>query len=96
MIALAIIAGLVVALIPALVRLLIGPTLYDRALAAHAIVLKAVLLIAAVAVLRGDAALADAGFALVFAAFVASAAMMKFFRLRTFQPPLVRAGERDA
>lgn len=81
-------------LILTLVRLLAGPTLYDRALAASSALSKAILICAAVAAVLGRAAWADAALALAFGALVVSVAALKFFRAGTFQAPLVRARER--
>jgi multicomponent Na+:H+ antiporter subunit F len=86
-------AGLVLALALTLVRLFGGPTLYDRLLAVNAIGAKVVLVIAAIAAATGEAALVDVALALALASFVVNTAVFKFFRARTFQAPLARAGE---
>ena len=86
-------AGLMLALALTLVRLFGGPTLYDRVLAVNAVVAKIVLVIAAIAAATGHAELVDVALALAFAAFVINVAVLKFFRARTFQAPLARAGE---
>jgi multicomponent Na+:H+ antiporter subunit F len=93
MIALAAAAGAAIALALSLVRLFAGPTLYDRALAVSAAVVKAALICAAAAVIAGRSEWIDAAIALVLALFVVSAAVAKVFRARTFQAPLARAGE---
>jgi multicomponent Na+:H+ antiporter subunit F len=86
-------AGIVLVLGLTLVRLFGGPTLYDRVLAANAVAAKVVLVIAAVAAATGEAALVDVALALALASFVVNAAVLKFFRARTFQAPLARVGE---
>jgi multicomponent Na+:H+ antiporter subunit F len=71
-------------------RLWIGPTLYDRALAASAATLRAALACAAIAVAEGEANWVDVALACMFSALVLNAAVLKFFRARSFQPPLAR------
>lgn len=90
MIALIAAAGIGVTLVLALVRLSAGPTLYDRALAVNAVVLRAALASAALAAAFGRSAWVDAALALTFAALLLSAAVLRFFRARSFQPSLVR------
>lgn len=74
----------------ALVRLAAGPTLYDRALAATAVVTRAALACAALAVAWGWSGWLDVAIALVLGALVLNAATLKFFRARSFQPSLAR------
>ena len=93
MIALVIAAIVALSIGMALPRLFSGPTLYDRALAASAVVLRASLACAALAVAAHEAAGVDVAIALVLAALVFNAAVLKFFRARSFQPPLVRPME---
>jgi multicomponent Na+:H+ antiporter subunit F len=93
MIALAAAVGVGLALALCLARLFGGPTLYDRTLAANAIVSKAALICAAIAVIAGQSAWVDAAIALTFTAFVVNVAILKFFRARTFQAPLSRREE---
>lgn len=90
MIALAAAIGAAIAMGLALLRLFAGPTLYDRTLAANAVGWKAALACAALAVAAGQPAWLDVAFALLFALYVANAAVLKFFRARTFQAPMVR------
>lgn len=73
-------------------RLFSGPTLYDRTLAAASVTIKASLIGAAAAAAAGRADWVDAALALLFAALVTNAAVLKFFRARTFQAPLARSG----
>lgn len=90
MIALIAAAGVALTMALALVRLSAGPTLYDRALAANALVLRGALACAALAVAFDRAAWIDVSFALALGALVLNAAALKFFRARSFQPPLAR------
>lgn len=88
--ALAAVSGVLIALALTLMRLFAGPTLYDRVLAANSVALKAALICAALAAAAGRAEWIDAALALVFAVFVLNVAIVKFFRARSFQPPLDR------
>lgn len=90
MIALVAAAIVVVALALCLPRLFGGPTLYDRVLGANTVVQKAALACAALAVAAGRSDWVDVAFALVLGAFVFNVAVLKFFRVRSFQPPLAR------
>ncbi len=74
-------------------RLHAGPTLYDRALATHAILTKAAVICAALAAAAGRSDFADVALALTLCGFVLAAAVLKFFRAGTFQAPLTRRGE---
>ena len=96
MIAMAAAIGVLLALLLSLLRMFAGPTLYDRALAANAVAVKAALICAALAVATRNEAGIDAAFALAFGVFVTSAAVLKFFRARSFQAPLARSGRGDA
>jgi multicomponent Na+:H+ antiporter subunit F len=91
----ALIAAAAAALLLALtlLRLHAGPTLYDRALAASSIVTKGALVCAALAASMGRAEFVDVALALALAGFVVAAAVLKFFRLGTFQAPMARAGK---
>ena len=90
MIALIAAAAIALTIALALVRLCWGPTLYDRALAANSIALRAALACAALAVAFGRADWINASFALTLGALVVNAAVLKFFRARSFQPPMAR------
>jgi multicomponent Na+:H+ antiporter subunit F len=94
MIALVIAGAVALLLTLTLARLFAGPTLYDRALAVNAVVFKAALICAALAVALGRSEAVDAAFVLVLGAFVLNAAALKFFRAKTFQAPLARAQDR--
>lgn len=93
MMALVLAFGAGLALAFGLVRLFAGPTLHDRTLAAKTVLIRAVLVCAAIAVAAGRSDWLDAAFALMFAAFVLLVAVMKVFRARAFQTPLVRPAE---
>lgn len=93
MIGIVAIGGVMVALVLTLARLLAGPTLYDRALAAKLILIECVLICAGAAVLFGDATLVDVAIGLSFGALVLAIVTLKFFRARSLQPPLIRTEE---
>lgn len=93
MIALIAAAGAAIGVLLALLRMFAGPTLHDRALGAYAVVVRAALACAAMAVLAGRSDWVDAAIALMLSAFVVNTAMLKLFRVRSFQAPLARAGE---
>jgi multicomponent Na+:H+ antiporter subunit F len=90
MIAIIAAAGMAVLLAISLFRLFVGPTLYDRTLAANACVVKAALLCGALAANAGRADWLDAAFALILGLVVLNVAILKYFRARTFQAPLAR------
>lgn len=94
MIALVVATGLAIALGLVLARLFVGPTLYDRMLAANSVVVKAALICAALAVAGGRADWVDVSLALLIAGLICNAAVLKFFRARTFQAPLAMQRER--
>ena len=71
----------------ALWRFLLGPSLYDRARAAHVIVAMAALASAGLASAFGQAQWVDLSVALILALLVFDIALLKFTRLRSFQPP---------
>ena len=73
-----------------LIRLVLGPTLYDRALAVKSLAVRGALTTGALAVAAGRTGWIDAAFALLLAALVLMAAVAKVFRARTFQTPLMR------
>jgi multicomponent Na+:H+ antiporter subunit F len=88
------ICGVAAAMVLAALRLFSGPTLYDRALAAISVTLKAALICAGLAVVFDEGAAADTAIALLLAALVLGVATLKFFRARTFQAPLSLPEER--
>lgn len=85
--------GVLISLGLALTRLFAGPTLYDRVLAFNAATLQAAIIIGALAVATGRGEWIDVALVSAIGAFVVNVAVLKFFRARTFQPPLVRAEE---
>ncbi|MCX7356586.1 MAG: monovalent cation/H+ antiporter complex subunit F [Alphaproteobacteria bacterium] len=91
MTALAAAIGVGIALLLYVARLFAGPTLYDRTLAMNGVVIKVAIIAAAAAVATGRTALADAALAFLLASVVVNVAVLKFFRSRTFQAPLLRA-----
>ena len=90
MIALVAAAGALLLLLLAAVRLFIGPTLYDRALAVKTLLVRLALVCAAIAVAAGASMWIDVALAILFGALVLLTAAAKVFRARTFQPPLAR------
>jgi multicomponent Na+:H+ antiporter subunit F len=93
MIALVAAGGVTIVLALSAIRLFIGPTLYDRALAGVAVGIEAALTCAAFAVAAGKPEWLDVSFALALGFLVVGLASLKFFSARTFQAPLSRAGE---
>jgi multicomponent Na+:H+ antiporter subunit F len=90
MIAIVAALGVAIMLTLSLVRLFAGPTLYDRALVAISVVVKGALLCAAVSVALGRSEGVDVALVLMLASFALGAAILKFFRARTFQAPMTR------
>ena len=84
------------ALLGALFRLVVGPTLHDRGVGAYAAALIATLWIAAIGVIDGRAAWIDIALALTFADFIVAVAAMKAFRTRSLQTALARRGTAGA
>lgn len=77
------------------IRLVRGPTLYDRALAAHAFIFVGALAAAAIGAASGQAAWIFAAVALVVSDLAIAIAVLKFFRYRSLQPPLSRPTPRE-
>ena len=90
MIALAAAAGAALVVVLALVRLVLGPTHYDRALAAKSVAVRGALAAGAISVAAAQTAWIDAALAMLLGGLVLMAAAAKVFRARTFQAPLVR------
>lgn len=90
MIAAAAAAGAALMVVLALVRLVLGPTHYDRAAAAKAVAVRGALAAGALAVAAGQSAWIDAALAMLLGVLVLMAAAAKVFRARTFQAPLAR------
>jgi multicomponent Na+:H+ antiporter subunit F len=88
MLAAAGVAGLVVAMSLMIVRAMIGPSHYDRILAANSFGTKTVLLIALMGFLFGRPDFLDIALVYALINFVTTIALMKFFRYRTLARPL--------
>lgn len=82
--------GLIVAVLLLLIRALRGPTLYDRVAAVNALGTKNVLLIGAIGFLLGRPEWLDIAILYALINFVTTIAILKFFRYRSFQVPMVR------
>ncbi len=82
--------ALVVAIGLMLVRALRGPTLYDRVLAVNSLGTKVVLLLGVMGFLLGRPDFLDISVLYALINFVATIAVLKFFRYRSFQVPLIR------
>lgn len=93
MIALAAIVGALAAMLLAAIRLIGGPTLQDRVLAANLIIVLSALICGALAALQRAPNAIDVALALLLGAYVISLAMLKVFKLGTFQAALARARE---
>ncbi len=73
-------AALVVAMLLALVRALLGPTVYDRVLAVNSFGTKTVLMIAVLGFLAGRPDFTDIALLYALINFVGTIAVLKFFR----------------
>ena len=82
--------ALAVALVLMLCRALMGPTLYDRVLAVNSFGTKTVLMLAIIGFLMGRPDFLDIAILYALINFVATIAILKFFRYRSFQVALVR------
>lgn len=91
MTALAAAIGAGIALLLCVVRVFAGPTLYDRTLAANGVIIKIAIIVAAGGVITGRGAFLDAALAFALACVVLNVAVLKFFKVHTFQAPLARA-----
>ncbi|MEO1027654.1 MAG: monovalent cation/H+ antiporter complex subunit F [Pseudomonadota bacterium] len=85
-------AALLVAMALMLVRAFIGPTLYDRVLAGNSFGTKVVLMLGMLGFLMGRPQFLDIALLYALINFVATIAILKFFRYRSFQVPM--AGRR--
>lgn len=92
------VTALVVALGLTLVRILMGPTLYDRVLAVNVFGTKTVLLLGMLGFLMGRPHFLDLAILYALINFVATIAVLKFVRYRSFQVTLVRkpAAKKDS
>jgi len=88
MTALVIAAATAMALALSVLRLFAGPTLYDRVLAVSTTCTQGALVTAALSIAVGRNAWLDLAFGFVAVGLVINVVTLKFFRARTFQPPL--------
>jgi multicomponent Na+:H+ antiporter subunit F len=90
----AMLVGAAVAMVLALsaLRIIAGPTLYDRVLGVTSACNHGALIAAAAAVSAGRDDWIDICFAFLAVAMVTNVAVLKFFRARTFQTPLTNTG----
>lgn len=89
-------AGLIailVAMILILIRALMGPTLYDRVLGVNVFGTQIVLVIGLLGYVMGRPDFLDIAILYTLINFVSTIAILKFFRYRSFQVPLVRKTE---
>jgi len=82
--------ALVVAISLMMIRALSGPTLYDRVLAVNSLGTKIVLLLGVMGFLLGRPDFLDISVLYALINFVATIAILKFFRYRSFQVSLTR------
>ena len=84
--------ALIIAIALMLVRALSGPTLYDRVLAGNSLGTKIILLLGVIGFLTGRPDFLDISILYALINFVATIAILKFFRYRSFQVSLTRRG----
>ena len=87
--------ALFIAMLIVMIRLFIGPSLYDRVLAVNSFGTKTVLLIAVLNFIEGRPEFLDIALLYALINFVGTIAILKFFRYRSFQVALssVRGSE---
>lgn len=87
-------AAVIASMVLVLARLYMGPTLYDRVLAANSFGTKTVLMIGLMGFLTGRPDFLDISLLYALLNFIATIAVLKFFRYRTLgdrvQPPRER------
>ena len=76
-----------------LLRAFIGPTLYDRILAMNSFGTKTVLALGLLGFVMDRPEFLDIAITYALINFVSTIAILKFFRYRSFQVPLVRRGQ---
>ncbi|MBD3768879.1 MAG: cation:proton antiporter [Rhodobacterales bacterium] len=76
-----------------LLRAFIGPTLYDRILAVNSFGTKTVLALGLLGFVMERPEFLDIAITYALINFVSTIAILKFFRYRSFQVPLVRRGQ---
>lgn len=79
-----------------LVRLFSGPTLYDRVLAVNAFGTKTVLFLVVFALMAGESAAIDIALLYALINFIATIAILKFFRYRSLEVALSAMALRKA
>ncbi len=89
-------AGLLVAMSLMIARAIMGPTHYDRILAANSFGTKTVLFIALIGFLFGRPDFLDIAIVYALINFVTTIALMKFFRYRSLAQPLTRHSGTEA
>lgn len=82
--------ALIIAIGLMLIRALMGPTLYDRVLAVNSLGTKIVLFIGVLGFVMGRPDFLDISVLYALINFVSTIAILKFFRYRSFQVPLMR------
>ena len=82
--------ALVIAVCLMLIRALKGPSVYDRVLAINSLGTKVVLLLGVIGFLTGRPDFLDIDILYALINFVATIAILKFFRYRSFQVSLTR------
>ena len=82
------IIAILIGMILLLIRGIIGPTLYDRVLAVNSFGTKTVLVLGLLGYLMGRPEFMDIALLYALINFVATIAILKFFRYRSFQVPL--------
>jgi multicomponent Na+:H+ antiporter subunit F len=87
--------AILVGMVLLLLRALVGPTLYDRILAVNSFGAKTVLVIGLLGYVMGRPDFLDIAMLYTLINFVATIAILKFFRYRSFQVPLYRRVETD-
>jgi len=87
-------AGILIAMVMALVRALRGPTVYDRVMAVNAFGTKTVLLIAVLGFLAGRPEFLDLAIVYALINFIGTIAVLKFFEFGDLG--LTRRVEREA
>jgi multicomponent Na+:H+ antiporter subunit F len=95
MIAASIIA-LLIGMVLLLIRSVLGPTLYDRVLAVNSFGTKTLLVLGLLGFLMGRPDFLDIAMLYALINFVATIAILKFFRYRSFQVPLARRAPAEA
>ena len=85
--------AVLIAMVLMLVRLLIGPTIYDRILAVNTFGTKTVLVIGLLGYVAGRPDFLDIAMLYALINFVTTIAILKFFRYRSFQVPLSRRAD---